>query len=124
VAFDLDCQPLGIGGTPGDGGLLVVAGGEVRLQPRELVRGGPAVADWFAEHLQALRTFVLAAQARQPLAGHRRRRADLEGQLGRVQPLAARQLAGQVGVGDPVADQPRPQLPEARVAVPCGAQQS
>ena len=48
--------------------------------------------------------------------------ADLGGQLGRVEPLAAGQFAGQVGVGDLVADQPAPQLRELGVALAVGAQ--
>jgi hypothetical protein len=61
-------------------------------------------------------------QAVQPLAGDRGGGADLGRQLGRVEPLAAGELAGQVGVGDPVADQAPPQLQELRVAVAVRAQ--
>jgi len=81
------------------------------------------VADWLGEHLQALVAFVLGAQPGQPLAGHRRRGADLGRQLLGVKPLVAVQLPPQVGVGDPVTHQPRPQLPKLGVPVTLGAQQ-
>ena len=48
VAFHLGGQPLRIGGAAGDRGLLVAAGGEMGLQPGELLRGRPAVADRLA----------------------------------------------------------------------------
>ncbi len=122
VAFHLGRHLLGVGGAAGDRGLLVAAGGEVRLQPRKLPRRGAAMADWLADRVQALRAFVLDAQPRQPLAGHRRRGADLGRQLGGIKPLVAVQLPPQVGVGDPVAHQPRPQLSEARVVLVVSAQ--
>ena len=65
---------------------------------------------------------MLGAQSGQPLAGHRRRGADLGRQLGGVKPPAAGQLAAQVGVGDPVPHQPPPQLGQRRVAVALAAQ--
>jgi hypothetical protein len=74
-----------------------------------------AVADWLAEDLQALRGGVLGAQPGQPLAGNRWRGADLAGQFAWVEPPVTCQLAAQVGVGDPVAHQPRPQLGQAKV---------
>jgi hypothetical protein len=58
----------------------------------------------------------------EPLAGDHRAGADLGGQLGRIQWLIAGKLAGQVGVGDPVADQAAAQLGQLRVAVAVGAQ--
>ena len=114
VAFHLDGQPLGVGGAAGDRRLLVAAGGEMGLQPRQLLGGRLAVADGLAEDLQALGAGVLGAQPGQPLAGHRRRGADLGRQLGGVEPPATGQLPAQVGVGDPVPHQPRPQLPQRR----------
>jgi hypothetical protein len=53
VVFPLDRPSLGIGGAAGDRGVLVAAGGEVPLQPGELLRGRAAVAGWLAEHLKA-----------------------------------------------------------------------
>jgi hypothetical protein len=50
VAFHLGRQPLGVGGAAGDRGLLVAAGGKVRLQPRKLPGRGPAVADGLDQH--------------------------------------------------------------------------
>jgi hypothetical protein len=44
--------------------------------------------------------------------------------LGRIQRRAAAQLAREVGVGDPVADQPPAQLGEARIALALDAQHS
>jgi hypothetical protein len=122
VAFHLGGQPLGIGGAAGDGGLLVAAGGEVRLQPGELLGGGAAVADGLAEDLHALRALVLGAQPGQPLAGDRGGRGQLGRQLGRVKPPATCQLPAQVGVGDPIPHQPRPQLGKASVTLAVGAQ--
>jgi hypothetical protein len=66
---------------------------------------------------------VLGTQPGQPLAGHRRRGADLGRQLGGVEPTASSKLPPQVGVGDPVTHQPRPQLPKLGVPVTLGAQQ-
>jgi hypothetical protein len=94
----------------------------VRLHPGKLLGGGAAVADGLAEDLQALLAGVLGAQPGQPLAGHRRRRADLGRQLLGVEPPATGQLPPQVGVGDPVAHQPRPQLGKARVVLAVSAQ--
>jgi hypothetical protein len=101
--------------------VLGAAGGEVRLQPGQLLGGGAAVAGRLAKHRQALPGVVLGAQPGQPLAGHHRRGADLGRQLGRVKRPATGQLPPQVGVGDAVADQPRPQLGQARVTSPLGA---
>jgi hypothetical protein len=122
VAFHFGGQPLRIGGVAGDGGLLVAASGKVGLQPGELPGGGAAVADRLAQDLQTLAAGVLGAQPGQPLARHRRRGADLSGQLGRVKAPATAKLPAQVGVGDPVAHQPRPQLGQGGVAVALGPQ--
>jgi hypothetical protein len=102
AAFHLDRQPLGVGGAAGDRSVLVAAGGKMRLQPRQLLGGWAAVAHGLAEDLQALPVGTLIAQSGQPLAGHRRRGADLGRQLGGIKPLVAVQLPPQVGVGDPV----------------------
>jgi hypothetical protein len=123
VAFHLDGQLLGVGGAAGDRRLLVAACGEMRLQPRQLLGGRLAVADGLAEDLQALPAGVLGAQPGQPLAGHRRRGADLGRQLDGAKPPASSKLPPQVGVGDPVPHQPRPQLPQARITLPVAAQQ-
>jgi hypothetical protein len=49
VAFHRGGQPLGVGGVAGDRGVLVAAGGKVRLQPGKLLGGGAAVADGLDE---------------------------------------------------------------------------
>jgi hypothetical protein len=120
VAFHLGRQPLRIGRVAGDAGLLMAAGGEMRLQPGQLPRGRPAVADRPGEHLQTVAAGVLGAQPGQPLAGHRRCGADLDGQLVGVKASVTGQLPAQVGVGDPVPHQPPPQLPQGGVAVALG----
>jgi hypothetical protein len=81
-----------------------------------------AVADRLGEDLQALAAGVLGAQTGQPLAGHRRRGADLGGQLGGIQAPASGQLPAQVSVRDPVPHQPPPQLRQRRVALAMFAQ--
>jgi len=69
-----------------------------------------AVADRLAQALEPLAAEVLGAQAGQPLAGHRRRGADLNGQLGGVKAATPLELPAQVGVGDPVPHQPASEL--------------
>ena len=96
------------------------AGGEVGLQPGQLLGVGWPWLTGSAEHLQRLAAGVLGAQPGQPLAGHRRRGADLGRQLGGVEPPATGQLPAQVGVGDPVPHQPAPQLQQLRVTVRAG----
>jgi hypothetical protein len=77
------------------------------LQRLELLRGWVAVTNWLdAQASQPPVGLLAGAQGVQPLAGDRAGGADLSRQLGRVERLAAGQLAGQVGVGDPVAHQP------------------
>ena len=61
VAFHFDGQPLGVGGSAGNRGVLVAAGGEMRLQPRQLLGGRLTVADGLTEDLQALPGGVLGA---------------------------------------------------------------
>jgi hypothetical protein len=61
VAFHLGGQPFGVGGAAGDRRLLVAAGGEMGLQPGQLLGGRLAVADGLAEALQALGAVVLGA---------------------------------------------------------------
>jgi hypothetical protein len=117
VAFERGGQPLRIDRTAGDGGLLVAAGGEVGMQPGQLPGGGVAVADRLIQNVKALAAGLLGAQPGQPMASHRRRGADLDGQFGRVKAPAADQLPAQVGVGDPVAHQPPSQLEQGGVAV-------
>jgi hypothetical protein len=89
----------------------------------ELLGSGAAVADWFGPQARQPWVALLAgAKGVQPLAGNRGGGGvDLLGKLGRVEPLAARQFPGQVGRGDPVADQPGPQLREVGVASAVGA---
>jgi hypothetical protein len=99
------------------------AAGVGRLQGLDLLGGRVAVADRLAAQAsQSAVGLVAGAQGVQPLAGDRGRRADLGRQLGGVEPLATRQLAGEVGVGDPVAHQPGAQLGQLRVALAVGAQ--
>jgi hypothetical protein len=90
----------------------------------ELLGSGAAVADWFGPQARQPWVALLAgAKGVQPLAANRGGGGgvDLLGKLGRVEPLAARQFPGQVGRGDPVADQPGPQLREVGVASAVGA---
>jgi hypothetical protein len=102
VAFHLGGQPLRIDRATADAGLLVAAGGEMGLQPRQLPGRGAAVADRLSKDLEALAAGVLGAQPGQPLAGHRRRGTDLGRQLGGVKSPTTLKLPAQVGVGDPV----------------------
>jgi hypothetical protein len=75
------------------------------LQGGELLAGWAAVADRLGPQVPQARVALAAgAQGVEPLAGDRGGGADLGCQLGRIERLAAGQLAGQVGVGDPVAD--------------------
>ena len=80
------------------------------------------MADRLGEQLQALTAGVLGAQAGQPLAGHRRRGADLGRQSGGIQQPGTGQLPAHVGVGDPVAYQPGAQLGQGWVTIPLGPQ--
>jgi hypothetical protein len=109
VALDLGGQPLGVGGAAGHRDLLVAAGGEVRPQPGKLLGRGAAVTDGLDQHPTVL---LLVAERGEPLAGDGRGGADLGRQVGGIKALVAVQLPAQVGVGDPVAHQPRPQLRE------------
>ena len=115
MAFHLGGQPLRIGGVAGDGGLLVAAVGVGGLQPGSCSGVGAAVADRLGPQAGQPPVALLAgAQGVQPLAGDRGGGADLGRQLGRVELLAAGQLAGQVGVGDLVAAPAAPATPTAR----------
>jgi hypothetical protein len=81
------------------------------LQRAELLIGWAAVADRLNSQAHEPPVALLAgAEGVQPLAGDCGGGADLGGQLRRVQWLAARELADQVGVGDPVAYHPAAQL--------------
>src|SRR5512133_4018591 len=87
--FELGAAPVGVDG----------------LQRLELLRGWLAVACRLdAQASQPPVGLAAGAQGVEPLAGDRAGGADLGRQLGRVELLAAGELAGQVGVGDPVAD--------------------
>jgi hypothetical protein len=115
--------PLGVGRSARDGGLLVVTGGEVRLELGHLLRAGLAVTDLLAQHPgQAVLAGLLGAKRVEPLAGDLRGGPHLLGNLGRLQRLTPTHLAGEVGVGDLVADQPPPQLRKAGVALALGTQ--
>jgi hypothetical protein len=93
------------------------------LQHLELLGGWAAVAGRLGPQTRQPPVSLLAgAEGVQPLAGDRRGGADLAGQLRGIYRSIASKLAGQVRVGDPVADQPAPQLGELRVAVSVGAQ--
>jgi hypothetical protein len=99
------------------------AAGVGGLQRRELVGGWLAVAGRLGpQRGQARVAGAGGPQGVQPLPGGRHGGAELAGELGRVQRCAAAQLAGQVGVADPVADQPPAQLGKARVTLALGAQ--
>jgi hypothetical protein len=94
------------------GGRLEVgtaAAGVGSLHRAELFGGGLAVADRLGPQAgQARVTGPGGPQRVQPLPGGLGGGADLAGNLGRVKAAAAAQLAAEVGVGDPVADQPPP----------------
>jgi hypothetical protein len=95
-------EPLGEGGELIGVDLAVVLGAGAQAgQPRVLL--------------------VDAAEGVQPLAGHRGRGAQLAGDRGGVQPLAAAQLAGDVQLGELVTHQPGPQLDQVGVALLLGA---
>jgi hypothetical protein len=79
------------------------------LQRLELVGGRLAVADRLAPQASQPAVGLLpGAQRVQPLAGNRGAGSDLTGEGSRLELLAALELAGKVGVGDPVAHQPPP----------------
>jgi hypothetical protein len=121
VALHRGGQPLGVGGgAAGDGGLLVAAGGEVRLQPSKLLGGGAAVADGLGQHPAVS---LLVAQRSKPLPGDGRGGADLARQRRGIKPLVAMQLSPEVGVSDSIPHQPHAQLPQPRITFPLDAQQ-
>jgi hypothetical protein len=99
------------------------AAGVGGLQRLELLGGRSAVAGRFGpEAGQPPVALLTGAEGVQPLAGDCAGGADLGGQRGRVEWLAAGEFAGQVGVGELVADQPAAQLGEFGVVLAVGAQ--
>jgi hypothetical protein len=108
---------------PGVFGLGSAAAGIGGMQRVELLGGWVAMADRLGAQIAQARVAQAAgAQGVQPLAGDRGGGADLGCQFGRIEWLAVGQLPGQVGVGDPVPDQPAAQLRQLWVALAVGAQ--
>ncbi len=119
----LDALQRTAGRLDGRFDLGTAAAGEGGLQPCELVGGWLAVAGRLgAQHGQAWIARPRRPQGVQPLPRRPGGRADLTRKLRRIQRHPAAQLARQVRLADPVADQPPAQLRKLGVALALGAQ--